>query len=112
RHCENPACKQACASDAIRVEGGVVLIDGEKCIGCKNCVIACPFGAVEIVESAEIARDGTKRKTANKCDLCAGAAASPSCVRVCPTAALSLVNESSFDCSLKDKRRSALESSL
>jgi Fe-S-cluster-containing hydrogenase component 2 len=49
----------ACASDVCN-ESGIVLIDGEKCLGCKNCVITCPVGAVEIVEITEIAR---RRKT-------------------------------------------------
>lgn len=112
RHCENPACKQACTSNAIRVENNIVVIDTEKCIGCKNCVIACPFGAVEIVETAEVARDGVNRKVANKCDLCAGVADHPSCVRVCPTAALALVTEDTFESSLRTKRTATLASSV
>ncbi|MDR0551382.1 MAG: 4Fe-4S dicluster domain-containing protein, partial [Spirochaetaceae bacterium] len=75
----------------------------------KNCVIACPFGAVEIVETAEVANDGTNRKIANKCDLCAGVADKPSCVRVCPTETLKLVTTDAFEGSLKDKRVSALQ---
>jgi electron transport protein HydN len=112
RHCENPACKQACTSGAISIKDNVVQIDAKKCIGCKNCVIACPFGAVEIVETAEVANDGTAKKIANKCDLCAGIASKPSCVRVCPTEALSLVTEDSFADSIANKRRKALESNL
>ncbi|MDR2344054.1 MAG: 4Fe-4S dicluster domain-containing protein [Spirochaetaceae bacterium] len=112
RHCENPACKQACTSGAISIKDNIVYIDTKKCIGCKNCVIACPFGAVEIVETAEVANDGTAKKVANKCDLCVGVADKPSCVRVCPTEALSLVTEDDFADSLAKKRRSALEGSL
>lgn len=112
RHCENPACKQACTSGAISIKDNVVMIDGKKCIGCKNCVIACPFGAVEIVETAEVANDGSAKKTANKCDLCAGVADSPSCIRVCPTEALTLVTEETFAESLARKRQNALEGNL
>lgn len=112
RHCENPACKQACTSNAISIKENKVVIDPAKCIGCKNCVIACPFGAVEIVETAEVARDGTNRKVANKCDLCAGVADKPSCVRVCPTEALSLVTEDAFGACLGDKRKAALAGSI
>lgn len=111
RHCENPACKQACTSNAISIKENAVVIDAHKCIGCKNCVIACPFGAVEIVETAEIARDGTNRRVANKCDLCKDAGGKPSCVRVCPTEALTLVTEEKFDGCLSDKRKAALEGS-
>ena len=108
RHCENAACKQACTSGAISIKDGSVVINTQKCIGCKNCVIACPFGAVEIVESAEIGQDGTPRKVANKCDLCAGISDVPSCTRVCPTETLKLVTEGIFESSLHDKRRNAL----
>ncbi|WP_010256481.1 4Fe-4S dicluster domain-containing protein [Treponema primitia] len=107
RHCENPACKASCTSGAIFVKDNVVLVDTKKCIGCKNCVIACPFGAVEIVETAEVQNDGSPRKIANKCDLCVGVADSPSCVKVCPTEALALVTDGDLSQSVADKRRNA-----
>jgi electron transport protein HydN len=105
RHCENPACKAACTSNAISIEDNAVVINPKKCIGCKNCVIACPFGAVEIVEA--VAPDGTAKKLANKCDLCKGVADSPSCIRVCPTNALVLVTEDSLNDAVADKRKKA-----
>jgi electron transport protein HydN len=108
RHCENPACKSSCTSGAISVKDDVVLIDTKKCIGCKNCVIACPFGAVEIVETAEVQKDGTVKKVANKCDLCVGVADSPSCVKVCPTEALKVVTGEVLSDSLADKRKNAV----
>jgi electron transport protein HydN len=115
RHCENAACKQACTSGAISVKGGAVVIDTAKCIGCKNCVVACPFGAVEIVETATVATGAASggstaagRKVANKCDLCAGVADTPSCTRVCPTETLKLVTTDAFEGGLKEKRVSAL----
>ncbi|GHU40612.1 electron transporter HydN [Spirochaetia bacterium] len=112
RHCENAACKQACMSGAISIKDGIVSIDQKKCIGCKNCVIACPFGAVEIVETAEVNTDGTAKKLANKCDLCKGVADNPQCVRVCPTEALALVTEDAFADTLATKRKNALEGNL
>jgi electron transport protein HydN len=60
------------------------------------------------VETAEVARDGTVKKVANKCDLCKGVADKPSCIRVCPTEALALVTEDSFTDTLDQKRRKAL----
>lgn len=44
-HCENPACVHVCPTGASHVaEDGTVQIDDEKCIGCKYCMAACPFG--------------------------------------------------------------------
>ncbi|GMO61271.1 MAG: 4Fe-4S dicluster domain-containing protein [Termitinemataceae bacterium] len=112
RHCENAACKQACASGAISIKDGTVFIDPNKCIGCKNCVIACPFGAVELVETAEVNNDGSSKKVANKCDLCKGSADNPQCVRVCPTAALNVVTEDIFADSIVQKRKKSAQVNL
>jgi electron transport protein HydN len=90
----------------------VVLVDTKKCIGCKNCAIACPFGAVEVVETAEVQRDGSLRRVANKCDLCVGVADSPSCVKVCPTAARKLVTENEFGEGVADKRKGAAKAAM
>jgi electron transport protein HydN len=108
RHCESPACKASCTSGAITIEDNRVSVNAKKCIGCKNCVLACPFGAVEIVETGEALPDGSPRKIANKCDLCSGVADSPACVRVCPTDALELVTEEQLTCSIAAKRRNAV----
>ena len=77
-HCASAPCAEACPAGVIlRNELGIVLIDGEVCIGCKECVDACPFGAMQF--------DG---ETAVKCDLCRERLASgqgPVCASVCPT---------------------------
>ena len=48
RACTDPPCVVVCPTDALnkRKSGGVILIT-QKCIGCRNCVDACPFGAVQ-----------------------------------------------------------------
>lgn len=45
QHCENPSCIAVCPTGATyKNEDGVVLIDWNRCIGCKYCMIACPYG--------------------------------------------------------------------
>lgn len=106
RHCDNSPCLNSCTAGAIRREDEKILIDEDKCIGCKNCMMACPFGAIELVpvyrDAKEILQTGSQegRKTANKCDLCVQRG-TPACVETCPNQALSLVTP---EADLKDKR--------
>lgn len=46
QHCENPPCNEVCPTKATYIrEDGVVLVNEERCIGCKYCVVACPYQA-------------------------------------------------------------------
>jgi anaerobic carbon-monoxide dehydrogenase iron sulfur subunit len=74
--CENPPCAKVCPSGALFKQGGTVKVDGPRCIGCKLCILACPFGNLHL--------DGEKG-TSFKCELCSG---HPECVAYCPTGAL------------------------
>ncbi|MGD8522895.1 MAG: 4Fe-4S binding protein [Desulfobacterales bacterium] len=84
-HCTKAACIEACPVAAIsRNEQGIVLIDGDLCIGCKDCLAACPFGAMQFEDNQEIAV---------KCDLCVQRLAEskpPACMSVCPTGCIRL----------------------
>ena len=53
-HCEDPPCVPVCPTGASykRKEDGIVLVDYDKCIGCKYCAWACPYGVRELDESA------------------------------------------------------------
>ncbi len=88
-HCEEAACMLACPTAAIyrEEENGPVLFDVSRCIGCKMCVQACPFGVMTL------SYDG---KTALKCDLCIERLAQglvPACVEGCPTKAITFNTE-------------------
>lgn len=78
QQCDNPPCAKLCPTKAIAKdeETGVVAIDHDQCMGCRLCLINCPFGAISYDE---------RRKRLIKCDLCGG---DPQCVRLCPTGAL------------------------
>jgi len=102
QHCEDAPCLEACPSGALRraTENGPVLVDAERCIGCKFCVMACPFGAIEM------SRDG---RAVVKCDLCikrTQAGEEPACVSACPTRALAFVDIDEYN---RRKRRAAAE---
>jgi carbon-monoxide dehydrogenase iron sulfur subunit len=84
RHCEDAPCITVCPTEAIyrHTANDPVLIDRDKCIGCKFCLMVCPFGVIEL------SRDG---KAVVKCDLCieqTKAGEEPICVASCPTGAL------------------------
>ncbi len=46
-HCENAACVKACPVQAMhKDDNGLTLHDAERCIGCKACIMACPYGVI------------------------------------------------------------------
>ena len=86
-HCEDPTCAQVCPADAIKVgEDGVVQSALKpRCIGCANCVLACPFGIPKLVPEYE---------QMMKCDMCydrTSVGKKPMCATVCPSQALAYV---------------------
>lgn len=76
--CDDPHCMTVCTVNAITkdLKTGVVEVDADKCIGCKMCVSACPFGNMTY---------SSRLREVVKCDLCDGF---PQCVRLCPSGAL------------------------
>ncbi len=105
KHCENPACMAACPNNCFRIENGAVILDTDKCIGCKQCMTACPFGAIDmVVDEFRQQKYGLQQIVANKCDLCQGNEHGPECVFVCPTQALKLVVEEDAEEILAQRR--------
>ena len=82
-HCAEPPCAAVCPVEAISRSGeGWVRIDRGTCIGCRQCLEACPFEAIVIGNEG----------IATKCDGCADEVArelQPTCIRACPMGALS-----------------------
>lgn len=85
-HCEDPLapCAQVCPAQAIFIseEGIVQQADPSRCIGCRNCVYACPFGVPKFDAQARLMK---------KCNLCYDRTVQglqPWCTQVCPTKAI------------------------
>jgi Fe-S-cluster-containing dehydrogenase component len=83
-HCEDPICAQVCPADAIKkTPDGVVQSSLKpRCIGCSNCVLACPFGVPKYYGDID---------QMMKCDMCydrTSVGKRPMCATVCPSQAL------------------------
>jgi len=108
-HCDHPACVTVCPVDAtFKRRDGLVLIDNERCIGCRFCMAACPYstrvfnwkepnqGEITMLmdmehqtehHSAEFAGLPSVKGTVDKCDFCPHAIKEnvlPHCVTACP----------------------------
>ncbi|AMO47821.1 Glutamate synthase, small subunit [Enterobacter sp. FY-07] len=90
RHCEAAPCARSCPNGAIGRVDDAVQVDQQKCIGCKSCVVACPFGTLQVLVTP--IGEGRVKATAHKCDLCRDRAEGPACAQNCPANALQLVN--------------------
>lgn len=77
QHCENAPCEAVCPTHATyHTDSGVVLVDESKCVGCKYCMAACPYGARIQIESTGVIE---------KCRLCwdGDKPDDPACVATC-----------------------------
>ena len=86
-HCENPACLSACFVDAFRkTEKGAVIYNPDVCVGCRYCMVACPFD----IPAYEYNEPISPRVT--KCTFCFDRISKegkvPACAEICPTETL------------------------
>ena len=81
QQCNEAWCAKICPAGAITIEkdevtgATLVKVSEEKCVGCKMCTLACPFGGIVVSDKGH----------AEKCDLCGG---DPECVKFCYPGAL------------------------
>lgn len=82
-HCERPICMEVCPAGAItRRADGLVLLDAERCMGCRYCEWACPYGAPQYDPASG---------RMSKCTFCVDeldGGGRPACVDACPMRAL------------------------
>ncbi|MBN1189413.1 MAG: 4Fe-4S dicluster domain-containing protein [Dehalococcoidales bacterium] len=100
-HCEEPACEQVCPSGAtLKRADGIVSINSDKCIGCRYCMIACPYTARYYFDRVRSFypqhetpfekdyRNKHRPGSVQKCDFClerVEQGLDPACVAACPT---------------------------
>jgi molybdopterin-containing oxidoreductase family iron-sulfur binding subunit len=99
-HCDNPPCVRVCPTQATwRRDDGVVAIDEHRCIGCRYCVAACPYGSrsFNFVDPRPFIQHPTTdyptrtKGVVEKCNLCEerlAAGRPPACVEACPARAM------------------------
>lgn len=82
--CQDPACASACLVGALKkTELGPVTYDSSKCIGCRYCIVACPFNVPRYEWNKLV-------PFVKKCDMCYGRQINgqvPACVEACPVQA-------------------------
>jgi anaerobic dimethyl sulfoxide reductase subunit B (iron-sulfur subunit) len=78
-HCADPICVEVCPTGAMSARpDGIVNVDPDRCMGCRYCEMACPYGAPRLDHD---------RGVMTKCDFCrdeVDRGGAPACVRACP----------------------------
>lgn len=114
-HCIDAPCVASCPTGALYhdVDHGRVGVREDRCIGCRSCVMACPYGAVTVTTKSVTTALGNlsiteyEKPFVIKCDLCVDRAEGPACVQACPTKGLVLVDQALLDEGVEKKSREA-----
>jgi electron transport protein HydN len=115
RQCDDAPCARVCPNNAIINDDDYVKVIQSRCIGCKTCALACPYGAMEVVTKmveestgcAALFQRKVSKSQAIKCDLCSHREQGPACVQVCPTGAISMINPEALQQTSQQKRDAA-----
>lgn len=117
-HCDDAPCAAACPTGALVFSQDTVQLEAERCIGCKSCMIACPFGMIDVFEQpvsqayAGVRLSLGAQAKAQKCDLCIDRAQGPACVANCPTQALWVANETDIRALMQQRRIEAMQKAV
>jgi molybdopterin-containing oxidoreductase family iron-sulfur binding subunit len=99
-NCDNPPCVNVCPTKAtFKREDGIVMMDWHRCIGCRYCMAACPYGSRSFnwrdprpyVKNVSLEFPTRTKGVVEKCEFCAERISKgmlPACVGSCPTKAL------------------------
>lgn len=99
-HCENPPCVRVCPTKAtFKRQDGIVTMDYHRCIGCRYCMAACPYGARSFnfgdprpyIKDPNPAFPTREKGVVEKCNFCVErieGGEAPACVAACPAGAL------------------------
>ncbi|GEA16045.1 MAG: hypothetical protein PWR22_1565 [Moorella sp. (in: firmicutes)] len=99
-HCENPPCVRVCPTKAtFKRRDGIVMMDYHRCIGCRYCMAACPYGARSFnfsdprpfIKEINTAYPTREKGVVEKCNFCVeriDTGLPPACVEACPVGAL------------------------
>ena len=105
-HCENPPCAQVCPVQAtFKRDDGIVLVDHHRCIGCRYCVISCPYNArfFNFKENHEWPNKAYPKRShgvAESCNFCAhllDRGQEPACVTACKRKGVSALTTGDID---------------
>lgn len=97
-HCAKPICEQVCPTGATyKRDDGIVAIDEDKCIGCRSCMMACPYNVRRYLQTdpeyytdfaiGDVSAPKHIGHTVEKCNFCAGRIERgdvPACMELCP----------------------------